>query len=66
MDYFFIRVLSSFTCNRGLGAEELAADTVARTVSVHKTLFLLASSLLIVGISKESIGTSTDGFVSPR
>ena len=28
-------------------------------------MFLLASSLLIIGVSKEAIGTCTDGLVSP-
>ena len=53
------------TRHNRLSTEELAADAVSGTVSVDQTLFLLTSSLLIIGVTKESIRTGADRFVTP-
>ena len=53
------------TRHNRLSTEELAADAVSGTVSVDQTLFLLTSSLLIIGVTKESIRTGADRFVAP-
>ena len=52
------------TRHNRLSTEELAADAVSGTVSVYQTLFLLTSSLLIIGVTKESIRTGADRFVT--
>ena len=52
------------TSNDWLGTEELGTGAVTWTVSIHQTLLLLTTNLLIIGVSKESIRTRTLGFVT--
>ena len=52
------------TSDNGLGTEELGTGAVTWTVSIHQTLLLLTTNLLIIGVSKESIRTRTLGLVT--
>ena len=52
------------TSDNGLGAEELGTGAVSGTISIHQTLLLLATDLLIIGVSEKSIRTRTLGLVT--